>query len=319
MTVVIRKMRVDDLSDVKRVDALTWDDLKKRFYPDIMKVPPRTDLNILSYLHSDPDGAFVAADDFAGIIGSTFSHVWGRTGWTGPVSVLPSYQGIGVGKELLKASFAHLEGRGCSDIGLETMPENQASMGLYLKVGLRPVGLVLVLGKRLFETEPPEADTGDVTVERLSASGAREPMMAQMRRVSGSLSPGLDYSSEVLLTESYGFGETLVATAGERVAGFCVVHTAPRREEMPGAAIKMLAVDPGADQDIAGSLLTAAELFALESKSIEISLPVPAVCRHALDMSFSRGYVVMQSFERLMWRGIPGVSDRTNNLCTWSG
>jgi len=81
----------------------------------------------------------------------------------------------------------------------------------------------------------------------------------------------------------------------------------------------MLAVDPGADQDIAGSLLTAAELFALESKSIEISLPVPAVCRHALDMSFSRGYVVMQSFERLMWRGIPGVSDRTNNLCTWSG
>ena len=124
MTVTIRKMKVDDLIDVKGVDLVCWTDLFEKQYGIKGKISPRTDQNLLSYLHSDVDGAFVASDIFAGIIGLSFSHTWGSTGWVGPLSVLPSYQAKGVGKELLKHSLRYLEDQGCVDIGLETMPEN---------------------------------------------------------------------------------------------------------------------------------------------------------------------------------------------------
>ncbi|MGQ9588313.1 MAG: GNAT family N-acetyltransferase, partial [Thermoplasmata archaeon] len=168
MAVVIRRMKVEDLVDVKGVDLLAWSDLMEKSYGVKTRLSPRTDENILSYLHSDPDGAFVAVDELAGVIGSCFSHVWGTTGWVGPLSILPSYQSRGLGKELLRSSLRYLEDQGCVDIGLETMPENATNLGMYLKLGLRPEGLVLVLGKRLEQREVPEEPMGDITVERYS-------------------------------------------------------------------------------------------------------------------------------------------------------
>jgi len=319
MSVVIRKMRVEDLSEVKHVDGLAWDDLRKRFYPDIVKIAPRTDQNLLSYMRSDPEGAFVAVDDFAGIIGSSFSHTYGRTGWAGPVSVLPSYQGRGAGKEMLRMCLRYLESCGCTDIGLETMPESQLNIGLYLRVGLRPAGLVLIMGKRLYEAEPPDEVFGEVVVERLSECAAKGATLAEVRRISNALHPGLDYTPEVTQTEEFSLGDTLIATSRGKVAGFCILHTAPKREEMPGAVIRVLAVDPSFRDEIVVPLVAVAELAAIDARSVEISLPVPSVSRRALDIAFSRGYSVVQSFERMMWLGSPGLGDRTFNLCTWTG
>ena len=319
MSVVIRKMRVEDLSEVKRIDALAWDDLRKRFYPDIVKIAPRTDQNLLSYMRSDPDGAFVAVDDFAGIIGSSFSHRLGRTGWVGPVSVLPSYQGRGAGKEMLRMCLRYLESSRCTDIGLETMPESQLNLGMYLKVGLSPAGLVLIMGKRLFDAEPPDEVFGEVMVERLSESAAKGAMMAEVKRISSAVHPGLDYSPEVTLTEEFSLGDTLIATSKGKVAGFCILHTVPKREEMPGSAVRALVVDPAFKDEIVVPLVSVAELAAIDAKSVEISLPVPSVSRRALDIAFSRGYTVIQSFERMMWLGAPGLGEKTFNLCTWTG
>lgn len=319
MSVVIRKMRVEDLSEVKRIDGLAWDDLRARFYPDIIKIAPRTDQNLLSYLRSDPEGAFVAADDFAGIIGSSFSHLYGRTGWAGPVSVLPSYQGRGAGKELLRMSLRYMEARGCTDIGLETMPESQLNIGMYLRVGLRPAGLVLIMGKRLFDAEPPDEVFGEITVERLSESAAKDAVMVEIRRISNALHPGLDYSPEVTLTEEFSLGDTFLATSRGRVVGFCILHTAPTREETPGSAVRVIAVDPAFRDEVVVPLVAIAELAAIDAHSVEISLPVPSVSRRSLDIAFSRGYSVVQSFERMMWLGGPGLGDKAFNLCTWTG
>jgi hypothetical protein len=38
-----------------------------------------------------------------------------------------------------------------------------------------------------------------------------------------------------------------------------------------------------------------------------------------LDIAFSRDYQLVQTYARLMWMGGSGVSEKTNNLCTWSG
>lgn len=320
MSVVIRKMRTEDIPDVKRVDIVSFGAMLEARYSDMRAVTPRTDENILSYMRSDPDGAMVAVDDFAGIIGSSFSHIWGRTGWVGPVSVLPNYQGRGVGKELVKRSLDYLDERGCTDIGLETMPESQVNLGMYLRIGLRPTGLVFIMGKELTEASVgDESSEGDVLIERYSESRVKQDLLSKMRRLSQELLPGLDYGPAIVSTHEYVAGDTLVATKGNRLVGFSVVHTQPRRVGMQNAAVKALVISPSAGDSPLESLIAASELMALDDRSSELSVPVPSVCSRPLDALLSRGYQVAQTYERMIWLGSPGTSERAYNLSSWSG
>ncbi len=319
MKVTVRRMTVEDMPDVKRVDLLSFEDLVEARYRDVRRITPRTDDNILSYLRSDPEGSFVAVGDHAGIIGSSFSHIWGKVGWAGPVSVLPAYQGMGVGKELVKSSLEYLDRAGCADIGLETMPENQVNIGMYLRIGLRPVGLVLVMGKGLTGDEEDDDLMDDAMIERFSESRAKGPLMAQMRALSDSVHPGLDYTREAALLQEHKTGETLVALDGNRLLGFSVVQTHPRREGMQNAVVKALVVSPGAGIEPLVPLVAASELLAMDDRSAELSVPVPAVCARAADALLSRGYSVAQTYERMMWLGGPGMYEKVYNLCSWSG
>ena len=319
MSVAIRKMRVEDIEDVKRVDAVSWDELIRRMYPEIPRMTRRTDEGILAYLHSDPDGAFVAVDERAGVVGSSFSHMWGKTGWVGPISVLPSYQGMGVGKNLLRESLDSLDNRGCADIGLETSPEMSASIGMYLKAGLRPEGMVVVFGKSLehHRASPASATIG---MDRLSETGSEQRLLAGIKDVSNTLNPGLDYSGEASLTKKFSFGDTLVAKYDGKVCGFSTVHTVMRREEMRGSAVRCLGVRPGYTDILFEELLAATENLAAEAGAPEILIPAPGTRRRALDVLMSRGYIVTQTLERMMWMGSSGLTSSTgDNLCSWSG
>ena len=319
MAVVVRQMRVDDLEDVRRVDLLAWEDLVKRLYPAISRTTPRTDANILSYLHTDADGAVVAVDERAGIVGSCFSHIWGKTGWVGPLSVIPSYQHMGVGKALLKSSLRYLEDRGCADVGLETMPEESSNIGLYLRVGLRPEGLVVVLGRSL-EGHKPSPPSAAVSVERFSKARSRDQLLARVKEISSSLHPGLDYSVEVGVTEKFSFGDTLFAKYDSKVCGFCTLHTVLRRDEMAGAAVRCIGIRPGYGDVVLEPLLSSAEDIAAEAGCPEILVAVPATRRRALDALLSMGYSVTQTLERMMWMGSSGLTSGTgDNLCSWSG
>ncbi len=318
MAPLIRKMVADDLVDAKSLDAVCWSDLFQKAYGSRSSLPPRTDENILAFLHSDPEGAFVAVDEVAGMVATSFSHVWGRTGWVGPLSVLPSYQARGIGKDLLKTSLNYLEDRGCEDIGLETMPENATNLGMYMKVGLRPEGLVLMLSKKIEDAELEEEPSGRLTVERLSESDVGESLVRQMKAVAGALRPGLDYSPEIKLAEEFSFGDTVVASSEGKVVGFAVVHTKPRRENQTTAGARVVAVHPDIGEQAIRPMIATAELMAADARLSEITVPVLATSTRALDAVFSRGYSISRTFERLMWRGSSGMSDQSCNLCSWS-
>ncbi|UCE91182.1 MAG: GNAT family N-acetyltransferase [Methanobacteriota archaeon] len=319
MAVVVRQMKVEDLEDVRRVDLLAWDDLVRRIYPEIPKTTSRTDANILSYLHTDGDGAVVAVDERAGIVGSSFSHIWGKTGWVGPLSVLPSYQGMGVGKMLLKSSLRYLEDRGCADIGLETLPEQASTLGLYLRVGLRPEGLVVVLGRSL-EGHKPSPASAAVSIERFTDARSKDLLLARAKEISNSLHPGLDFSVEVGVADKFSFGDTLFAKYDGKACGFCALHTVMRRADMSGAAVRCIGVRPGYGEIVLEPLLSSAEDLAAEAGCPEILVAVPANRRRATDSILSRGYSVTQTLERMMWMGSSGLaSGMGDNLCSWSG
>ncbi len=320
MAVTIRKMTTDDLLEAKGVDLLCWNDLLERSYAKRARLSKRTDENLRSCIHADPEGAFVASESNSGIVGTCFSHIWGRTGWVGPLSVLPTFQDQGIGKELLKRALRHLEDARCSDIGLETMPENATNLGMYLKVGLRPEGLIVVLRRGLDRRYLDEEPSGDVSVELFSESSIKEHFKAEIGRISSIIRAGLDYSSEIELAQKFSLGDTIIATGDGKVVGFSLLHTSPRRVGSSDATIKILAIDPMSrlETEALQPLLVSSELLAADEGMEELSVAVPSSCRRVVDYLLSRGYNVARTFERLIWTGGSGMEEKVINLCSWS-
>jgi hypothetical protein len=77
---------------------------------------------------------------------------------------------------------------------------------------------------------------------------------------------------------------------------------------------------PGRGEAVLEELVSASEDLVAESGAPEMLIPVPGTRRRALDLLMSRGYVVTQTLERMMWMGSSGLMTSTGeNLCSWSG
>jgi ribosomal protein S18 acetylase RimI-like enzyme len=64
--------------------------------------------------------------------------------WVNEVGVAPSYQGQGIGRQLLRALFARGRELGCSEAWLGTEEENTAARRLYAAVGGKEEPMVYV-------------------------------------------------------------------------------------------------------------------------------------------------------------------------------
>lgn len=131
---IIRGMRRVDLDAVRSVEAAAFGAWRERLTGKKEKLPQRTYVNVRALLEKDPEGCFVAEED-GRVVGLIFSRTWGSVGWFGTFSVLPDYQGRGIGQRLLAASMRYLRQSSASMIGLETMPDSPSNLGLYLKHG----------------------------------------------------------------------------------------------------------------------------------------------------------------------------------------
>ncbi|HIH01890.1 TPA: hypothetical protein HA259_07470 [Thermoplasmata archaeon] len=179
--------------------------------------------------------------------------------------------------------------------------------------------MVVVFGKSL-ERHRPWPASATIGTEFLSRTGSEQRLLSGIKEISGTLNPGLDYAGEASLTKKFSFGDTVVAKYDGKACGFSIVHTVMRREEMRGCAVRCLGVRPGYTDIVLEELLAAAEDFAAEAGAPEILIPAPGTRRRALDVLMSRGYVVTQTLERMMWMGSSGLTSSTgDNLCSWSG
>jgi len=253
-------------------------------------------------------------------VGFIFSCSWGSAAWFGTFAVLPEQQGRGLGKALVVASLDYLRQVPGRAIGLETMPESAANMGLYMKMGFQPRLLNLLLARPL-----ARQNSDDANLPRWSAADpvTRQHWLAELREACGRIYPGLDWSKEVLLTEQFGMGETLVLTAAGRAVGLSVVALAGAREGLARerAHVQALALHPDhTSAETFRTLLAASESLAAARGKEMLTVSCYAAHTWALEQLLAWGYRVERGLLRMVLAGEEGPAGADHvELARWAG
>jgi ribosomal protein S18 acetylase RimI-like enzyme len=315
----IRIMTKDDVEDVRQVEATAFGAWWNGLHNDSIVMAKRTVANIRSRMARDPSGCFVAVED-GRIAGFIFSCTWGSTGWFGTFSVLPEYQGRKIGKELLTASLEYLRGAP-RVIGLETMPDTPYNLGLYLGMGFQLRTMTLVLSR------PVDPALPFPTACRLwsqADAGTRRRWLDDLRQAAEAISPGLDYSKEILYTEQFGLGETVILCAGDRAIGMNVVSMQDPREtaEQEWAVVGVTLLHPAfTDEANFSTLLQAGQSFAAAQGRSSYHQPLYAGHTWAMEQLLRHGFRVSRGLVRMVLQGTDEGprDDRLVELSRWAG
>lgn len=252
MHFAIRPMTETDLPAVAEIEAGVFTDWYRLNRKPQDPLPERS-LHSLRYTISlDPEANLVAIAEDGSMVGFILARTWGRVGWFGTFGVPTQFQGLGIGRALVEGVLEELRPR-TDIIGLETMPESGANLGLYTRAGFAVTFPTIIMDLSLVRTADALGGLPGDELRPLSAlSGtARRRAVGGIREISQALLAGLDYSAEVESFQRYELGETfLVEGAAGRLDGFAALRTVPfrGRDHSGRGYLHILAVRPGADE-----------------------------------------------------------------------
>ena len=216
------RVRPLTLADIPSLNVLFSEAFSDRYRRDGMagvRVPPLSS-NIWRYAIEDAgDGALCWVDADDRLAAFNVVHQSGVEGWMGPLAVRPEWQEAGLGKQVVQRGVDFLRARGCTVIGLETMPRTMDNIGFYSRLGFVPAHMTMTFS---FEAERARS----VLLSRLSEADRRaaaESCAALVRR----LQPGVDFGREIQLTQDLGIGDTVLLFGRDGVEAFALCHDAP--------------------------------------------------------------------------------------------
>jgi GNAT superfamily N-acetyltransferase len=180
------------------------------------------------------DGAMIWRNARDGIAAFNMVHQSGVEGWMGPLAVHPDFQAQGVGKMVVNAGIDWLKKRGAKVIGLETMPRTMDNVGFYSSLGFTPGHLTVTV-----TLEAARAGVQSLTVSGLNPH-ERELALRQFRQLLQDLSPGYDYTREIILTAQHQLGDTIFVRKGTDVLSFAICHSVPLVEGRVTEEIRVL-------------------------------------------------------------------------------
>ncbi len=140
------------------------------------------------------EGAMIWRNARDGIAAFNMVHRSGVEGWMGPLAVHPDCQGQGIGKMIVSSGVEWLKQKGARVIGLETMPRTMDNVGFYSTLGFTPGYLTVTV-----TLEAARAGITSTTMSSLNPH-ERELALRQCRALLEQLSPGYDYTREIVLT-----------------------------------------------------------------------------------------------------------------------
>jgi GNAT superfamily N-acetyltransferase len=212
-----------EIADTPALNQVFSDAFTERYRRDGLVGVRVPSLNPLIWRYAIEDangGALLWRDERGAILAFNVVHQSGVEGWMGPLAVRPDSQGLGLGKEIVRAGIAWLQERHASIIGLETMPRTMDNIGFYSALGFVPGRLTVTL-----TLDAAIGDRPPTLLGRLRPS-ERADAIEQCRALVERLAPGYDFTREIVLTEQLSLGDTVLFRAAGRLVGFALCHTA---------------------------------------------------------------------------------------------
>jgi GNAT superfamily N-acetyltransferase len=265
-------------ADIGPLNLLFSDAFSDRYRRDGMTgviVPPLNPAVWRYAIDGAGEGAICWVDGQGEMLAFNIAHQSGTEGWMGPLAVRADVQGSGLGTEVVTRGLEFLRQRGCTVIGLETMPRTMDNIGFYGRLGFVPSRLTVTF------TVAAHRERHEL-LSQLGAADA-EAAVRECRALVHQLKPGVDFTREIQLTRALGIGDTVLLHGREGVAGFALCHAAPLIEGRPRDELRVLklAVD---DAAAFGPLVTAIAGYAREAGTPRAALRVqgdyPDAYRH---------------------------------------
>lgn len=285
-----------DIDPLNRVFAEAFTDRYSRDGLVGVRVPQLNPLVWRYAIDDAGDGAMVWRDTEGHMVAFNMVHRSGTEGWMGPLAVRPDRQGEGLGSLMVRTGIEWLRGQGATTIGLETMPRTVDNIGFYSRIGLVPGHLTVTLVR-----DVPRRTSG--AVELLSRGpGPAEQGIAECRRLTESLLPGVDFTREIALTRELAIGDiTLIREAGELVA-FALWHSTPLAAGRPKDELRVLKL-AARDSDAFDRLLDALPAAAAGERVNRVSVRCQTEFASAYLRLVARGYRVHWTDLRMTLEG----------------
>ena len=148
MTVTIRPATSADVRTMGRLGAELVRTHHEFDAARFIAPTPQTEHGYGSYLGSqlkNPDIVILVAEEtgdvrgytFAGVEGYDYMELRGPAGVLYDIVVDPAHRGRGIGKTLLDATIAALQGRGAPRVVLSTAERNESAQRLFARAGFR--------------------------------------------------------------------------------------------------------------------------------------------------------------------------------------
>lgn len=236
-----------DHSDIAELNRVFSDAFTERYRKDGMTGVRVPQLNpvIWRYAMDDADGgALVWRNESGDVVAFNIAHASGAEGWMGPLAVHPDWQGIGLGKAVVRAGTDWLSERNTRVIGLETMPRTMDNIGFYSTLGFIPARLTITL-----TLDAARADAPLALLSKLPAA-TREDLIGACQAVTSGRIAGYDYSREIRLTNELGLGDTVLLERGGRIHGFAIFHSIPLVEGRPREELRVLKLVVEREEDL---------------------------------------------------------------------
>lgn len=224
-----------DVSDIGRLNQLFSEAFSDRYRRDGLtgvRVPPLNPVIWRYAIQDAGDGATCWVDVDDRLVAFNVVHQSGIEGWMGPLAVKAEWQGGGLGKTVVSHGIDVLRARGCSVIGLETMPRTMDNIGFYSRLGFIPT--------RLTTTFSFEARSGRCVVLSQRSRTDADAAMRDCARLVNDLQPGVDFTREVELTRALGIGDTVLLYGPDALVGFALCHDAALVEGRPREETRVL-------------------------------------------------------------------------------
>jgi len=258
------------------------------------------------YYYQGERGAFVV-EESGQIRGAAFCHIWGKTGWIGPLAIVPEKHHLGLGKELALHTVDFLKRQNCTTIGLETNPRSNRNLGFYAKIGFVPSVLSIDLIKAVSQIASGHDASSAHTIipYSLLSDNQREKFLYQVASLTQLVNPEVDYSQLIQSYNQFEQGETLLFMRRQMPIAAAILQTKPSLVEEQNILLRIVAFIANPKTPAAYFSLFLEDLgnYARDNKMDRILVRTPMYSHKTLRALLQHNYRVVNSDLRMTLEG----------------